>query len=153
MEPMADTGWAMADSTDVALHLSRLQWTSAAEAERRLAATTNCVLVAAAVLQGFVVVDGFGLGSLAAVAAIAGLGVWGLLVARRSRRRFESEMRRFEALVGRLDELNPDAGLVSFEMPSAGDGAARIGHLRYAHLAVLAAGIADAAVVAAAHCP
>jgi hypothetical protein len=105
----------MADSTDVILQLANKQWSSATRARDRMASVTNALVIAAAVLQGAVILRGFEGPALLAAGLIMILGLYGGLASLRYGRRFRREMKRFGQLAGRLDELAPDAGLVALE--------------------------------------
>ncbi len=115
----------MADSTDVILQLSDKTWTSAQQVEGRLAALTNVLLMAFAVLQGFIVAAGYEAVALLPAIVIVMLGLYGGIASQRYAQRFQSEVQRFEALARRLDELTPDAGLVALEKGPVSDLARR----------------------------
>ena len=133
----------MADSTDVILQLSDKQWSSAMQARDRMAALANALIVAAAVLQGFMVLDGFATASLTAGALMIALGVYGALATRRYTVRFHREMERFTKLAHRLDELAPDAGLVALEMGPHEAHARRFSPVWLVHAGLVLLGAAD----------
>ncbi|MHC4127684.1 MAG: hypothetical protein ACYSUA_05850 [Planctomycetota bacterium] len=138
----------MADSTDVILQLSRKQWSSALQAKDRMASLANALVIAAAILQGFIVLRGFDPPALAAAALMIGLGVYGGLSARRHGQRFRLEMERFAKLAGRLDELAPDAGLVALEQGPIADQGHGLWPAAVVHLGLVSLGLVNMALVA-----
>jgi hypothetical protein len=137
----------MADSTDVILQLSQTQWSSAMQAKDRMASLTNALVIAAAVLQGFIVLRGFDPPALAAAALMIGLGVYGGLSSRRYARRYRLEMERFAKLAGRLDELTPDAGLVALEQGPIEDQGYWLWPVGVVHLGLVSLGLVNIALV------
>jgi hypothetical protein len=136
----------VADSTDVILQLSDKQWSSAMQARDRMASLANALIVAAAVLQGFVVLDGFETASLAAAAVMIALGVYGAIATRRYTARFRTELERFTKLAARLDELAPDAGLVALEMGPQEASARRFSPVWLVHAGLVLLGAVNLAV-------
>jgi hypothetical protein len=137
----------VADSTDVILGLADKQWSSAMQARDRVAALANALIVAAAVLQGFAMLDGLDTASLTAAAVMIALGAYGAVAIRRYARRFRRELQRFAKLAARLDELAPDAGLVALELGPHDLVARRLSPVWLVPAGLVLLGAADIALV------